>query len=328
MKHHFSDFLDRTGDYWKMTPNRDRYQMMMDKVSKLDSSIRAITISKNHSNWREVFNLKNLEELTIHYGSQEQFLAAKGLQNLKRLRITHLKTRDISPIGELINLEELVLEYVSGFTDLSPLTELKELKSCHFENLRKVTDFSPISQVKDLRYLRIDGTFDWKQPIDDFEFLEQMKNLEVFSLGQVICKAEYPIFVGLTRLQNLKKIKIPDNMFASEEYALIQTAMPNVEGTEWKPINVWPYRYIELSENDIRMKLSEEEFRTQYPTSRVLYDGRREISDPDHEWFEFIGKKAGRIKCDSKNAHFKCEDFKLKYEEMKVRARKLLNVKS
>jgi hypothetical protein len=328
MKHHFGDFLDRTGDYWKMTPNRDRYQLMMHNFSNLDSSISAITISKDHTNWKEIFKLQNLEELTIHEGSKEQFQSISELTNLKRLRISHLRPKEINPIGELKNLEELVLEYVSGFSDLSPLTKLNKLKSCHFENLRKVSDFSPISNVENLKYLSIDGTLDWKQPIDNCKFLGKLKNLEIISFGQVICKSNYPILIGLTEIKNLKKIKIPVNMFPSEEYALLQTAIPKIDGTQWEPIAVWPYRFIELDRDDPRMKLSKEELKLQHPKVRVLYDGRREISDPNYEWFEFIGKKAGRIKCDSKNAKKKCDEFGVKYESMKEKARKLLKEKS
>jgi hypothetical protein len=328
MKHHFGDFLDRTGDYWKMTPNRDRYQLMMHNFSNLDSSIKAITISKDHTNWKEILKLRNLEELTIHEGTKEQFQAIINLKNLKRLRVTHLRPKQIDPIGELENLEELVLEYVSGFSDLSPLTNLDKLKSCHFENLRKVTDFSPLSKVKKLKYLRIDGTLDWKQPIDNFEFLKDLKNLEVISLGQVICKSNYPILLRLTGLKNLKKIKIPVNMFPSEEYALLQTAIPEIEGTQWEPIAIWPNRFIELDKDDPRMKLSKEELNLQHPKVRILYDGRRNISDPDYEWFEFIGKRAGRIKCDSKNAKKKCDEFSIKYEAMKAKAKKLLMKKA
>lgn len=64
-------------------------------------------------------------------------------------------------LAELPLLQELVLEYVSGFCDLSPLRELKSLRSAHFENLRIVSDFSGLSGIASLRYLCISGTLDW-----------------------------------------------------------------------------------------------------------------------------------------------------------------------
>lgn len=328
MKHHFGDYLDRTGDYWKMTPNRDRYKLMINNLANLDSSISAITITKDNPNWKDIFDLENLEELTIHNGSKEQFQSISKLVNLKRLRITHLRPKEILPIASLANLEELVLEYVSGFSDLTPLIQLKKLKSIHFENLRKVKDFSPLSQIENLRYLNIDGTLDWKQPVENFDFLCGLRNLEIFSLGRVICKKDYPILIGLTKLNKLKKIKIYKNMFPSEEYALLQVAIPNIEGSQWKHITVYSNRFIELDMDDPRMKISEEEIKLNYPNIRILYNGKRKISDPDYDWFEFIGKRAGSIKCSSKNAKKKCDEFNLKYESMKEKARKLLDKKS
>ncbi|WP_295152734.1 hypothetical protein [uncultured Campylobacter sp.] len=69
------------------------------------------------------------------------------------------------------------MEYVSGFCDLSPLRELKSLRSAHFENLRRASDFSGLSGMASLRYLCINGTLDWDQPIVDFEFLKGLCSL-------------------------------------------------------------------------------------------------------------------------------------------------------
>ncbi|WP_324026830.1 hypothetical protein QSV08_04105 [Maribacter sp. BPC-D8] len=115
----------------------------------------------------------------------------------------------------MYNLEELILEYVSGFSDLSPLKKLTKLKSLHFENLRKVKNFDGLSGIKSLRYLYINGTLDWKQPIENFEFLKGLPNLEVLALIWVINKTAYPAFEPIATLKKLKKINIISNMFAT-----------------------------------------------------------------------------------------------------------------
>jgi len=114
-------------------------------------------------------------------------------------------------------LEELILEYVSGFSDLSPLSKLKKIKSLHFENLRKVKNFSGLSGIESLKYLYINGTLDWKQPIEDFEFLKGLPNLEVLALIQVINKTPFPAFKPVLNLKRLQKIKLISNMFATRE---------------------------------------------------------------------------------------------------------------
>ena len=51
-----------------------------------------------------LFNLQNLEELTIHDGSKEQFQSITELKNLKRLRVTHLRPKQIDERKSKINI--------------------------------------------------------------------------------------------------------------------------------------------------------------------------------------------------------------------------------
>jgi len=233
MKHHFADFLDRTGDYWTIIPNIERFSHSSDGVIAIKEDVKILTISKDHKNWKQVFDCPNLEELTLHEPSKEQALAIGKLTQIKRLRVTFFRTPDIEFIGDLENLEELILEYVSGFSDLSPLSKLKKLKSVHFENLRRVSNFDGLRGINSLRYLRIDGTLDWNQPIENFDFLKGLPNLEVFSLGFVINKTEFPAFLPIIHLKKLKKIHIGRETFKSKEYAFLQVALPDVEGNTW-----------------------------------------------------------------------------------------------
>lgn len=233
MKHHFGDFLDRTGDYWTIVPNRERYAYAADVDIKNKEAVKILTISKHHDNWEQVFDCPNLEELTLHDPSKQQVQAIRKLTQLKRLRVTFFRATDIEFIGDLQNLEELILEYVSGFSDLTPLLRLTKLKSLHLENLRRVSNFDGLSGLESLRYLHIDGTLDWNQPIENFEFVKELPNLEVFSLGFVINKTEYPAFLPLLRLKKLKKIKIVRDTFKSNEFAFLKVALPGVEGCNW-----------------------------------------------------------------------------------------------
>src|SRR5690349_10117740 len=143
MKHHFGDFLDRTGDYWTIIPNRERFSFIADFKIKNKDDVKILTISKTQKkeHWEQVFECENLEELTLHDPGKDQVQAIHKLTNLKRIRVTFFRATDIEFLGDLENLEEIVLEYVSGFSDLSPLVKLKKLKSLHFENLRRVSSF-------------------------------------------------------------------------------------------------------------------------------------------------------------------------------------------
>lgn len=234
MKHHFGDLLDRTGDYWTIVPNMARYAYSADDNIRDKKKVKILTISKGDKNWRQVFDCPNIEELTLHVADKEQVQEIRKLKQLKRLRVTHLKTNDIEFIGDLPNLEEVMLEYVSGFSDLSPLKKLKKIKSLHFENLRRIKSFDGLKGLKSVRYLHIDGTLDWNQPIENFEFLKGLPNLEVFSLGFIINDTEFPALLPMLHLKRLKKIHIARNTFKTREYAFLETAFPKVEGCSWE----------------------------------------------------------------------------------------------
>jgi len=284
MKHHFGDFLDRTGDYWTTIPNRDRYAFIADfKISNKEEVV-ILTISKHQDkeNWEQVFSCPNLEELTLHDPSKEQVQSIRKLTNIKRLRVTFFRATDIEFIGDLPNLEELILEYVSGFTDLTPLIKLTKLKSLHFENIRRVSNFDGLKGLNSLKYLHIDGTLDWNQPIENFEFLSGLQNLEVFSLGFIINKTEYPAFLPLLKLKNLKKIKIVRDTFKTNEFAFLQAALPNVEGCNWD----------------------------------LFWD----MGDK----FTFLGKRAGLVSKKNPLLKEKCNEFETTFENLKDEAKTLL----
>ena len=284
MKHHFGDFLDRTGDYWTTIPNRERFAFIADFEISNKDEVKILTISKHQHrlHWEQIFNFPNLEELTLHDPSKEQVQAIRKLTNIKRLRVTFFRATDIEFIGDLLNLEELILEYVSGFSDLTPLLKLTKLKSLHFENLRRVSDFDGLQGLNSLRYLHIDGTLDWNQPIESFEFVKGLPNLEVFSLGFITNKTEYPAFLPLLQLKKLKKIKIVRDTFKSNEFAFLQVALPDVEGSDWN----------------------------------LFWDMK--------DRFTFLGKRAGLVYKSNPLLTEKCDEFKELFEKLKKEAKAII----
>jgi len=109
MKHHFGDFLDRDGDYWTVIPNRERYAYSIGEIPPGSKEITIITIGKDDGNWKRIFTLPNVVELTLHEPSKEQLDDISQLVNIKRLRITHARPKNIEFIATLVNVEELVL---------------------------------------------------------------------------------------------------------------------------------------------------------------------------------------------------------------------------
>lgn len=327
MRHHFGDLLDREGGYWTTIPNRERYAYRIGDVPAGSKEVTIITIGKEDENWKRVLTLPNLEELTLHSPTKEQLEAIGDLRTVKRLRITHARPQTIEFVGSMSGVEELVLEYVSGFSDLSPLRTLKRLRAMHLENLRGVANFGGLSGVESLKYLAIYGTLDWKQPIEDFEFLRGLPNLEVLALWQMINKGAYPALLPALSLENLKKLRLHGSYLATEEYALLEEGLKGVEGAAWGPYRTVASAWVEVPRSDVRAHLSEAILRSEHPEVTLQYDGKRMVEDPDSRWFEFTGKGAGRAKCGTAKAEEKCQQFAVRYEAMKQAARALIDRK-
>ncbi len=323
MKHHYADLLDRKSGHWTMVANADRHIYRIGDFKAAQKSVSIVTMSKDDQNWELIGSLPNLTELTLHEPSKEQLEFVSTLWRLKRLRITHARPKSIEFIARLQAIEELVLEYVSGFDDLAPIGALENLRALHIENLRRVSDFSGLSAAKALKYLYISGTLDWYQPVEDFEFLRGLETLEIFKLGRVKSMAATPALRALIHLKHLKKIHIPTNLFPIEEYAFLELALPELEGAIFDPCKKW-VPYMPMPEDDFRSKVSNSVIREKHPEVRIWSDGSRRVPDPAKSEYWFIGKGTRPIKCNSPKAQIRCAANKTKYEEAKIVAKSWL----
>lgn len=274
MKHHFGDMLDRSGGHWTIVPNVERYAYQSPEWTSGHKSISIATIGKEDANWELVGTFPNLEELTLHSPSKEQLTFVSQLWRIKRLRITHARPKNIDFLARLQNLEELVLEYVSGFDDISPVGELKKLRSLHLENLRRVSNFSGLAGAESLKYLALSGTPDWSQPVDSFEFLSSLTELEHLGLGLIKApKIDQPL-ASLRDLKALQKLDIAMNAFPLEVFAWIEANMEGVEGAS-RPafLNIGGVNE-EIHQRDFRSRISIEEFE-KFPALFIGRDGKR-----------------------------------------------------
>jgi hypothetical protein len=325
MRHHFADFLDRDGGYWTTIPNSERYAYRIGDVPSGSQEVTIVTIGKEDAHWSRALTLPNLQELTLHEPTLEQLAAIGELQALKRLRITHARIKSLEFIQTMHGVEELVLEYVSGFTDLSPLRALKWLRALHMENLRRVASFQGLSGIESLRYLAIHGTLEWKQPIEDFEFLRGLPGLEVLALWQMICRKGYPALLPALSQKNLKKLNVHGSYLPAEEHALLEEGLAGVAGADWGPYRIVASARLELPASDVRAHLPAEVIRDNHPEVLIDYRGQRSIEDPDSRWVEFTGKGAGRVKYGTAKAAERCREYELRYHAMKQAARALID---
>lgn len=313
MKHHFADLLDK--EHFSFVPNRDRWRHRFEDLLDTDEATQILTITKDDKNWERVVDLRHLKELTLHQPSSEQLAMLSELSGLDRLRVSHARPKTLEMMTNLVQLEELVLEYVSGVDDLSPLSTLPSLRSAFFENLRKVKDFSGIAGAKKLRYISIDGTLDWKQPIESLGFVVQLPSLTHLRLNWVrVLDDNFPLS-PIAKHTKLKKIDMPSATFLLEDYAWLEAKRPDIEGVVEKPFSTFGGERRELNARDFRARLPEAELRDlNYTNIEIADDGKR------YEWIPYqailLGKGERSISGSREKVLAKCAAHEERYRAL------------
>lgn len=313
MKHHFGDMLDREYGHWTIKPNRERWGYNYPDLLEVPDDLSILTLTKDTKNWERLIDLRSLEELTLHECSKEQLLALERIGPLKKLRITHARPKSLDLLESQQTLEELILEYVSGFDNLNAIGSLPQLTSLHLENLRRVRDFSPLSRSKTLKYLSIDGTFDWKQPIESLSFLSNLDSLEYLRLQGVRVFSDSPVFQGIDKLKNLKKVNIYMSAFPLKDFAYLEAVIPNVEGAVRAAYIFKESNRVYFKPPDMRATMSEKDLK-QYPKILIDSEGRRYCDEPATAFL--LGKGSRTITGVEEKIKAKCAEFEIEYRKL------------
>lgn len=313
MKHHLGDWLNRDKEYWTITPNRERWAYRFENLSDAPIESSILTITKEDSNWERIFEFENLSELTLHKASKQQFEAVKKLENLTVLRVSHARPKTLEFIEGQNNLEELVLEYVSGFDDLSPLAELPKLTALHMENLRRVRNFDGVSGSKRLKYLSIYGTLDWKQPIESLDFLTNLTELEYLDFGFINFLSDFPVFEPLASMRNLNEIRLGLSATTLENYAYLEAKFPNIIGTKRLPYRIIEEQNRKIATRDTRGRWPLEKFKA-IPGAFLSDDGERFIYEAPKLYL--LGKGTRYYSGPIEKVMQRCDEHKAKYDKL------------
>lgn len=324
MRHHFIDWLEGEHEHWCISPNRDRCTQDPGDAPEGSLDVEVATIGRGTEGWQRVLTFPNLIELTLHEPSREQFEVLPRLPALQRLRITHFRPKHVEVLASLGTVEELVLEYVSGFEDLSPVGRMPRLRSLFVENLRRVHDFSGLAGRDTLRYLQIHGTVDWKQPIDDWEFVRGLPSLGVLRMCMVKCRADFPATLPIVDLPALQRLEVSSKYLPSAECALLEEGLPDVEGARFGPWRKWGRSYMPMPADDPRSALSDDELRAEHPDVSIDDRGRRRIPDPDDTWYLLSGTETRDVKVGTGSGERRAREFAVRYEQLREQARALL----
>lgn len=132
-----------------------------------------------------ICNQTSLEELVIYQGNFSDIHCLTKLTNLKALSIyASSRVKNLGPIGEMKNLEVLILSNFTGLTDYSALEKLKKLKQLGIHssmgNVIKVASFDFLKSLKNIKNLHTTG---FRLLNGDYSPVLELEKLEFLSVN-------------------------------------------------------------------------------------------------------------------------------------------------
>lgn len=108
------------------------------------------------------------------YTSEELYPLLRFCRHLRALDLGHNDLQDISLIGELPELQALILADNPNLSDISPLANLKNLYYLEMFLGWSITDFTPLAGLENME----DINLSWCHSLTDISFVEHMPKLK------------------------------------------------------------------------------------------------------------------------------------------------------
>ena len=157
-------------------------------------NLRILSVDSTTTFAVDATNWPLLEELSVAWGRGLRGLEAA--QNLKTLRVSYWKDRDLTLLKLVPQLQELWLTMGSVYSlyGIAACTSLAKLSLAY---LTKLDDFEPIRTLKNLEWLSIDACKRFTN-VKPLAALPQLKSLSLDNLGRID---------SLTQLASCKRLK-------------------------------------------------------------------------------------------------------------------------
>ena len=183
----------------------------------------------------EGFAPKQLKSLQL---ISENITDISGLENcsgLTKLEINTPILRDFSTIGELKNIEELIIDHCDRCTDLSCLSSCDKLKSIHLQDLWNLNgDLSCLSSCSRLENIELFCR------LNSLDFLKGINHKNRISLG--FCDSELTDFDGLTAFSEFNKLHVN---LSGRSYSLV---LPYLKNASVRDLELYECRDADLNE--------------------------------------------------------------------------------
>lgn len=145
---------------------------------------------------------------------------------LERLQVKWGDYDDLSVLGGMQQLTELMLQGASSVTSLEPLADLANVRRLVLEGLSRVSDLSPLARMASVVDLDIGGN--WMAPknvhVKSIRFLDNMPQLrELIVHTTIVDDHDYS---PLLRLPNIEQVRVMKTRGMRPSFEELKAALP------------------------------------------------------------------------------------------------------
>jgi hypothetical protein len=171
--------------------------------------------------------LPNLKYLWLSGASSEACRIAGTIRSLRRLVVHDWRAPDLKHLSRLVELESLAIAGAPRLKSLDGIGELADLQSLILSDCCGYTSLKPIQNLVGLRTLCLEGGFSTILRVESFEPIGALKKLERLRLASV--KVQDKSLRPLRALKMLRDVFIND-LFSVAEMRGLAAALPLARG--------------------------------------------------------------------------------------------------
>jgi hypothetical protein len=150
------------------------------------------------------------------------------------------KVSDFSPLKNLQRLKFLIIDWNNAANSLWDMQNNSSLVGLCMEDTKKITNLDEISKAPILRelYLAAGSMPESKWELESLSFLAAAQFLEKVYIG--ITRLKDDSALPLTKMQNLKELRLRTDLFETEQYAMLTAKLKNVIFSPNQPYFAYP----------------------------------------------------------------------------------------
>jgi Leucine-rich repeat (LRR) protein len=205
---------------WKALPAHT------DTLEGISDDVVSLRFRREKRSHRGISRLKELRQLVAFCVNQECLEELSQLPQIEMLYLSQLSATDLGCLSKCRSLRHLVIKGGTKVSSLSWLEGLPPLQSLLLEHLKLINDIAAVKAIPSLTAFGFEGSMWTTQPVESFQPITQLPNLEALFLTN--CRPKSDGLRPLGQIRPLQYLEIA-GFFPDAEFLALRQDNPALQ---------------------------------------------------------------------------------------------------